>query len=198
MRCLRCGQMITESYSHNKAGHPLCIRCMIKEGKALIKENEEEFGNLSNLPKLNGEQTFEKDTFIDILNNFIALEGCKATLLFSPTSIKKDVVFNSKTDLANTRFETYIELLNCPASIEETQDGYTIVVDTSELEFTEEDIDAFVNDLVQPDGDVVYEAASTIDELNDELNKVMREFVAEVNDDKKEYDRQDWERIQNV
>lgn len=198
MRCLRCGQMITESYSHNKAEHPLCIRCMIKEGKALIKENEEEFGNLSNLPKLNGEQTFERDTFIDILNNFIALEGCKATLLFSPTSIKKDVVFNNKTDLANTRFETYIELLNCPASIEETQDGYTIVVDTSELEFTEEDIDAFVNDLVQPDGDVVYEAASTIDELNDELNKVMREFVAEVNDDKKEYDRQDLERIQNA
>lgn len=198
MRCLRCGQMITESYSHNKAEHPLCIRCMIKEGKALIKENEEEFGNLSNLPKLNGEQTFERDTFIDILNNFIALEGCKATLLFSPTSIKKDVVFNNKTDLANTRFETYIELLNCPASIEETQDGYTIVVDTSELEFTEEDIDAFVNDLVQSDVEVVEESASTIDELNDELNKVMREFVAEVNDDEQEYDWQDLEGIQNA
>ena len=198
MRCLRCGQMITESYSHNKAEHPLCIRCMIKEGKALIKENEDEFGNLSNLPKLNGEQTFERDTFIDILNNFIALEGCKATLLFSPTSIKKDVVFNNKTDLANTRFETYIELLNCPASIEETQDGYTIVVDTSELEFTEEDIDAFVNDLVQPDVEVVEESASTIDELNDELNKVMREFVAEVNDDEQEYDWQDLEGIQNA
>lgn len=196
MRCLRCGQMITESYSHNKAEHPLCIRCMIKEGKALIKENEEEFGNLSNLPKLNGEQTFERDTFIDILNNFIALDGCKATLLFSPTSIKKDVVFNNKTDLANTRFETYIELLNCPASIEETQDGYTIVVDTSELEFTEEDIDAFVNDLVQPDGDVVYESASTIDEINYELNKIVRDFNNALQDNHKDYDSQSLARLE--
>lgn len=198
MKCLRCGQHITESYSHNRAEHPLCIRCQIHEGKALIKENEEEFGSLSNLPKLDGELTFDRETLYNILINFIAMKGSKANLLFSPLSIQRTVEFNERTDLANTRFETYIDLLNVPASIEETQDGYTIVADVSELEFTEDDIDAFVNDLVQPDVEVVEESASTIDELNDELNKVMREFVAEVNDDEQEYDWQDLEGIQNA
>ena len=198
MKCLRCGQHITESYSHNRAEHPLCIRCQIHEGKALIKENEEEFGSLSNLPKLDGELTFDRETLYNILINFIAMKGSKANLLFSPLSIQRTVEFNERTDLANTRFETYIDLLNVPASIEETQDGYTIVADVSELEFTEDDIDAFVNDLIQPDVEVVEESASTIDELNDELNKVMREFVAEVNDDEQEYDWQDLEGIQNA
>lgn len=198
MKCLRCGQHITESYSHNRAEHPLCIKCQIHEGKALIKENEEEFGSLSNLPKLDGELTFDRETLYNILINFIAMKGSKANLLFSPLSIQRTVEFNDRTDLANTRFETYIDLLNVPASIEETQDGYTIVADVSELEFTEDDIDAFVNDLVQPDVEVVEESASTIDELNDELNKVMREFVAEVNDNEQEYDWQDLEGIQNA
>lgn len=180
MKCLRCGKSITESYSHNKAEFPLCIRCQIHEGRMLIKENEEEFGNLSNLPKLSGEEAFDKETFYNILINFIAMKGSTATIVFSPLGLNRKVVFNDKTDLANTRFETYIDLLNVPATIEETQDGYTIVADTSELEFTEEDVDAFVNDLVEADKEVVDESANTIDDLNDELNNLMSSIVEEL------------------
>lgn len=164
MRCLRCGKSITESYSHNKEERPLCIKCLVKEGKAL-KESEDIYAVES-----------EKETLYNILLNFIELKGCRATLVFSPSNITRVVEFNDKTDLANTRFESYIELLNSPASIEETEDGYSIVIDTGHLEFEEEDIDSFVTDLTMEDS-TIFESVESFDELNDSINKVLKEFA---------------------
>lgn len=167
MRCLRCGKTITESYSYNKEERPLCIKCLAKESKAL-KESEDTYSLEA-----------EKETLYNILLNFIELKGCRATLVFSPSNITRVVEFNDKTDLANTRFESYIELLNSPASIEETEDGFSIIIDTGDLEFEEEDIDSFVTDLTMEDS-TVYESVEGYDELNDAINKVLKDFSVEL------------------
>ena len=88
----------------------------------------------------------------------------------------------------------------------QSSDGYKVIGQVAEYcpHCDDEDVKVEADeteitvDVDKKEDEELEESTSTIDELNDELNKVMREFVAEVNDDEQEYDWQDLEGIQNA